>query len=223
VVKQSEFGTRSFSTTPDAEAFSATGILGGTFDPVHLGHISAARQLQSGAALAEVCLMPNAQPPHRSRPPVASAADRLAMVELATAGIPGVCASAVEVERGGISYTIDTLRRLRAAKREQPVTLLLGSDAALQIGSWHQAEALLREASFLIFNRAEVVLDAGELQRLGFPAQRTRVLSIKTPAISARMVRERLGRGEPVDGLLAPGVAAYIRDRGLYLPSKRMG
>src|SRR5207244_851969 len=98
----------SFSTIPSADI----GILGGTFDPVHNGHLAAARQLLGVANLDQVWLMPNATPPHRTAVPVAPADDRMRMVELAVAGQNGVLASRTEVDRGGISYTIDTIRQL---------------------------------------------------------------------------------------------------------------
>jgi nicotinate-nucleotide adenylyltransferase len=183
---------------------------------VHRGHLSAATQLLARAGLNEVWLMPNAQPPHRNAPPLAPAWDRLEMVRLATAHIKGLSASAAEVEHGGLSYTIETFRRLRSSEPERPLRLLLGSDAALQIDSWHEAQALLREASFVIFSRPEVAFSPGQLERLGFPAERTQLVTLQTPAISGRMVRERLRLGEAVLDLVTPEVAEYIRDRGLY-------
>jgi len=200
-----------------------TGILGGTFDPVHRGHLGAATQLLARARLDEVWLMPNAQPPHRSTPPLASAQDRLQMVRLATANVDGLSASALEVERGGASYTIDSLRQLRRSQPNRPLRLLLGFDAALQIQAWHEAQTLLREASFVIFSRPQLGLDPSQLKLIGFPPDRTEVVTLQTPAISARMVRERLGRGEPALDLLTPEVADYIRDRGLYRSEARMG
>ncbi len=166
--------------------------------------------------------MPNGQPPHRTVPPVASARHRLLMVELAVEGIDGIRASAFEVERGGPSYTIDTLRALRRTDPEREVALLLGFDAALQIRGWHEADALLREARFIIFSRPWVALKSAQLSELGFPATTT-LIQIETPPISARTIRERLVRGEPVDAMVVPAVAAYIREHGLYPPHNRMG
>lgn len=197
--------------------------MGGTFDPVHRGHLSAATQLLSRAQVDEVWLMPNAQPPHRATPPLASARDRLQMIRLATAEQGGLRASALEVERGGVSYTIDTLREVRRLEPHRRLRLLLGSDAALQIQSWHEWQALLREASFTIFSRDSQPLEPVQLERLGFPRERTELVALDTPAISARMVRSRLERGEEVLDLVTPEVAEYIRDRGLYRSQARMG
>ncbi len=167
--------------------------------------------------------MPNAQPPHRATAPLASPRDRLRMVELAAGRIDGVMASSLEVDRGGISYTIDTVRQLRQSFPDRAFTLLLGFDAALQIRSWHQSDALLSEARIVIFSRPQVELRPGDLDRLGFAPSRTRMVLIDTPAVSARTVRARLSAGEPVEDMLSPEVLGYIREHGLYPRTGRMG
>jgi nicotinate-nucleotide adenylyltransferase len=192
------------------------GILGGTFDPVHNGHIAAARQLLGVADVDQVWLMPNATPPHRTAAPVAPAEDRMRMVEVAVAGYDGLVASRVEVDRGGTSYTFDTIRELAREYPGQRFTLLIGSDAALQIRSWHNADALLDEASFVIFNRPETALAPQTLHELGFAPARTRIVHLDTPPIAAHQVRDRLARGAPIDDLVPAGVADYIRVHELY-------
>ena len=192
------------------------GILGGTFDPVHNGHIAAARQLLGAADVDQVWLMPNATPPHRTAAPVAPAEDRMRMVEVAVAGYDGLVASRVEVDRGGISYTFDTIRELAREYPGQRFTLLIGSDAALQIRSWHNADALLDEASFVIFNRPETALAPQTLHELGFAPARTRIVHLDTPPIAAHQVRDRLARGAPIDDLVPAAVADYIRAHELY-------
>ena len=202
----------SFSTIPSADI----GILGGTFDPVHNGHLAAARQLLGVANLDQVWLMPNATPPHRTAVPVAPADDRMRMVELAVAGQNGVLASRTEVDRGGISYTIDTIRQLAREYPRQRFAFLIGSDAALQIRSWHDAEALLAEGYFVIFNRPEIVLAPETLRELGFVPARSRIVHLDTPAIAAHQVRDRVARGAPIDDLVPAAVADYIRTHELY-------
>jgi len=155
--------------------------MGGTFDPVHNGHLAAARQLLGVADLDRVWLMPNATPPHRTATPVANAEDRMRMVELAVAGRPGLHPSRIEVDRGGTSYTIDTVRQLARDYPGQRFAVLLGSDAALQIRSWHEADALLDEASFVIFNRPETALAPQTLHELGFAPVRSRIVHLDTP------------------------------------------
>ena len=190
--------------------------MGGTFDPVHNGHLAAARQLLTVADLEQVWLMPNAMPPHRTATPVANAEDRLRMVELAVDGQPGLRPSRIEVDRGGVSYTVDTMRQLAREFPEQRFALLLGSDAALQIRSWHNADALLDEASFVIFNRPETALAPQTLHELGFAPARSRIVHLDTPAIAAHQVRDRLARRAPIDDLVPAPVAEYIRTHELY-------
>ena len=202
----------SFSTIPSADI----GILGGTFDPVHNGHLAAARQLLGVANLDQVWLMPNATPPHRTAVPVAPADDRMRMVELAVAGQNGVLASRTEVDRGGISYTIDTIRQLAREYPRQRFAFLIGSDAAVQIRSWHDAEALLTEGYFVIFNRPETALAIETLRELGFVPARSRIVHLDTPPIAAHQVRDRVARGAPIDDLVPAAVADYIRTHELY-------
>ena len=192
------------------------GIMGGTFDPVHNGHLAAARQLRDVAGLTEVWLMPNATPPHRTAAPVASAHDRLRMVQLATDGQPGLLPSSLEVDRGGSSYTLDTVRELARLFPERQFAILLGSDAALQIRSWHDADTLLDEARFVIFNRPETTMAAQTLHELGFAPARTQIVHVDTPAIAAHQVRDRLARGTQIDDLVPAAVADYIRTHNLY-------
>jgi nicotinate-nucleotide adenylyltransferase len=192
------------------------GIMGGTFDPVHNGHLAAARQLRDVAGLAEVWLMPNATPPHRTAAPVASASDRLQMVQLAVNAQPGLQPSSLEVDRGGISYTIDTVRDLVRLLGDRPFAILLGSDAALKIRSWHDPDALLDEARFVIFNRPETTLAPQTLYELGFAPARTKIVHLDTPTIAAHQVRDRLARGIQIDDLVPGAVADYIRSQHLY-------
>jgi nicotinate-nucleotide adenylyltransferase len=191
------------------------GIMGGTFDPVHNGHLQAAQELRDVADLDQVWLMPNARPPHRPGP-TASARDRMRMVELAVEGLPGLVPSRLEVERGGVSYTIDTIRELRERFPGQFFEILLGSDAAADIRSWHAATDVLAEANFVIFNRPGTALSGAQLRQLGFVPERSRVVHLETPPIAAHEIRERIAAGGPVDNLLPSAVAAYIRDHHLY-------
>jgi nicotinate-nucleotide adenylyltransferase len=190
-------------------------VLGGTFDPVHNGHLEAAGGLLKAARLVEVWLMPNAQPPHREQP-LASASQRFDMVELAVADHPGMVASRLELDRGGRSYTIDTVRELRQRYPARRFEVLLGADAAKQIRSWYEADALLAEAAFVIFSRPGTGLDDAELRALGFSEERTRVVALHTEDIAAQEIRRRLGARESIEGLVPSAVAAYIRRHHLY-------
>ena len=167
------------------------------------------------ADLEQVWLMPNANPPHRGEP-AASSADRMRMVEIALAGRPGLVASRLEIERGGTSYTIDTIRELAERFPGQRFELLLGADAAQQIRGWHHADAALLEGRFVIFDRPGTRLDDATLRQLGFQAGRIRRAKLSTPDISAHAVRARLAAGQPVGSLLPDAVLQYIRTHHLY-------
>jgi nicotinate-nucleotide adenylyltransferase len=138
------------------------------------------------------------------------------MVQLAVDSQPGLLPSAIEVDRGGISYTIDTVRELERLFPEQPFAILLGSDAALKVRSWREADALLDAARFVIFNRPETTLAPQTLHELGFAPARTQIVHLDTPAIAAHQIRDRLARGAPIDDLVPGAVADYIRTHHLY-------
>lgn len=168
--------------------------------------------------------MPNAHPPHRQEP-LAGPEARMRMVELAVAGRRGLIASRLEIERGGASYTIDTLRELAQRFPGQGFTLLIGADAAQHIQGWHQARTLLGEASFVIFNRPGTTTALDSLVALGFDPARTRVVKVETPDVAAHEVRARLSAGLPIGGLVPPAVADYIREHQLYRaePGRQLG
>lgn len=138
------------------------------------------------------------------------------MVELAVAGEAHLVASRLEVERGGTSFTIDTVEELAQRFPGQRFELLLGADAAEQVQHWHRADELLGEAWFVVFNRPGSLLDGRQIETLGFPPDRTRIVHLRTPPISAHAIRARLAAGQPIDDLVPPGVADYIRSRHLY-------
>lgn len=202
---------------PTAEPPAVTGLLGGTFDPVHAGHLAAARQVRSRARLHQVWLMPNAEPPHRAEPPEAGAHDRLAMVRLAVEGDPALGVCDVEVARGGRSYTVESLEALQRAHPDRAFALLLGYDVALGIGSWYRADRILETARIVIFNRAGAPPpSSARLTELGFNLTRTQLVEIDSPGVSARDLRDRVRRGQSIGGLVPPPVADYIRDHRLY-------
>mgnify|MGYP003622955031 CR=1 FL=1 len=188
----------------------ATGVLGGTFDPVHFGHIAVAMQCREKLELAEVRLIPSFLPPHRD-PPLAPAEDRLAMTELAMQGAPGLVVDDVEVRRGGTSYMVDTLRALRAAGLG-PLVLLLGYDAAADLGTWDRAEDIPALAQVVVFNRTGTMRG---LLTSPLPGGAT-VVEVESPEISATDVRDRLAAGLDASAMLAAAVLAYIYERGLY-------
>ena len=212
------------------------GLLGGTFDPIHYGHLRMAADVRSGLGLTEIRLIPAGTPPHRA-PPVASGADRLAMTQLGCAEFEGLVADGREIERTGPSYTLATLESIHGEEPGRPLALLIGSDAFAALDSWHHWERLFTLTHFVVVERPGAPLDAGALspslqvqwqRRLTTdPARLSRQMAgsiirqtITPQPISASEVRTRLALGDAgyaqVRGLLPRSVVAYIKRKQLY-------
>ena len=191
-------------------------VLGGTFDPVHLGHLAAAEQARDLVAADEAWLIPANTPPHRGAA-MAGAADRLDLLHAAVAGRERLRVLDLELRRPGPSYTADTLAELAAAHPGTEIWFALGTDAARDIPTWHRREEVLETARFLLLNRGGVgEVDAGEAARLGFAPERTRIVHIDSPPISATEVRRRAAAGLGTEGLVPGPVARLIAERHLY-------
>jgi nicotinate-nucleotide adenylyltransferase len=218
------------------------GVFGGTFDPVHVGHLEAAEIARRALQLDEVLLMPARQAPHRSTPPHASAFHRFAMLALATLRYRSLRPSDLELCAPGPSYTSLTLQRL-AATGLAPAQLffIAGADAFAEITTWYDYPALLDRSHFVILTRpghpvgalrdalptlAARMIDLGNRQRLVVPDGPPLgifLLDARTPAVSSTLVRERVIRGDELTGLVTPEVAAYIHRQGLYRPDRAPG
>jgi nicotinate-nucleotide adenylyltransferase len=211
------------------------GLFGGTFDPIHLGHLRAAAEVRRRARLDRVLFIPSYLPPHKKAGAVASAADRLRMVELACRWRKGFEASPVEVEAGEKSYSILTLRKIRALSPDARLFFILGVDAFLDIGTWREYQRVLQECFFIVMgrpgfelDRARDVLDGKLRDSIGPlvtgegaagplpPRTRIFLLPIRALDISSTAIRERVRRGETLDGLVPGAVDAYIREHQLY-------
>jgi nicotinate-nucleotide adenylyltransferase len=206
------------------------GILGGTFDPIHLGHLRPAQEILRALDLAEVRLFPAFIPPHR-RPPVATVEQRLRMAELAVADIPGFHVDDREIRRRGPSYTVLTLESLRQELGERSLCLLLGMDAFQDIESWHQWQRLPELANFIVMTRpgwampAVADLPSWARDRLASSpdelaqsvAGRIFLQTVSPQDISATAVRAAIASGKPVDSLLPHSVLEYIRSNRIYL------
>lgn len=186
------------------------GALGGTFDPIHIGHVLLAQFVGERLALDRVLFVPAADPPHKGEC-AAPAEDRWAMVELAIQGFPRFEASRLELERPGKSYTIDTLRHLRHSWPAAQLYLIIGADNVAQLATWHDPQGILELCTVVAGSR----LSAGEGAD---PALVARMVLVDTPVIqlSSTQIRQRLGQGLPVRYLLPEKVEEYIRQRGLY-------
>jgi nicotinate-nucleotide adenylyltransferase len=183
------------------------GLLGGTFDPIHLGHLRAAENAREGLALERVAFVTAAVPPHRALP-ACSGRDRFAMVALATAGQPAFVASDAELERPGPSFTVDTLRAWRRERPSDDIVLLVGSDAFAEMRSWREAEAVFGLC------RVAVVARPGEPH----PADAGPALRVEGPGlpVSSSEIRDRVKAGRSVRYLVPDAVADFIEKRGLY-------
>lgn len=191
-------------------------VFGGTFDPFHLGHLAVAEQAREGVLAEETWVVPAGIAPQRG-PVLAGAADRLAMCRAAVAGRPRIRVLDLELRRPGPSYTADTMRDLGAAHPGVELWVVLGADAARQTFGWHRAGELLASCHFVLVNRSgEAPIRHAEAIGLGYRPERTRVVGIESPDVSATEIRRRVAAGEPLDGLVSPAVAAIIADRGLY-------
>ena len=191
-------------------------VFGGTFDPVHNGHLAIARQARAATGADAVWFVPAAVAPLRDAP-VASPEQRYDLLVAATDGETGLTVLDTALRRGGVSYTAELMEALRADHPDHDLAVLIGADAARTITAWHRAGDLLRSERFLIVNRTgPPPLEVEELLRLGFPSDRTTLLTVDSPDISASEVRRRFARGEPPDGLVPERVAALIAAKGMY-------
>lgn len=210
------------------------GILGGTFDPVHEGHLAAADAARRACSLDRVLFMPSHQPPHRPAEPRATACDRLAMVSLAVASRDGFEASDLELRRPGPSFTADTLRDMHASGvGPRQIFFITGTDAFAEVASWREYPAVLDLAHFVVIARPGQSFDAlrDRLPQLtprmrpagdgrGAPAGDEScaifLVNAATPDVSSTDIRERAARRLPLTGLVTPDVEAYIHQHGLY-------
>lgn len=195
------------------------GIMGGTFDPPHVAHLALATAAHEALALDRVLFIPAGDPWLKSGRAISPAADRLAMVQRAVAGLDWAEVSAVEVERAGPTYTIDTVEEL-AAKRPGAWWLILGEDALHELPRWHEPQRLLARVRLAVARRdGEGALVTGAL-RTALPGVEDRVDVLPMPHMddSATAIRSRIASGLPTEGLIDPAVRAYIDERGLYRP-----
>ncbi len=185
------------------------GVFGGSFDPPHVGHLLAAQDAAEALVLDLVLFVPTSTQPLKAGRESASAQDRLEMVRLTIGDDPRFAAESAEVERGGLSYTVDTLRALRRKWPDDAAefVLLLGADAAAQLPHWKDGDVIRSMAEVRVLTRGEM---PGRL------AEGSEAVPTRRVDISSTEIRERVGAGKPVRGMVTDHVAAYIAARGLY-------
>jgi nicotinate-nucleotide adenylyltransferase len=207
------------------------GVLGGTLDPVHTGHIDAARAAQQALALDRVLLLPSRVPPHRASPPAASPFHRFAMSALAVSGVSGMEVSDLELCAPGTSYTSDTLDRLHATNlRATQIFFITGADAFAEIATWHRYPEVLDLAHFVVVSRPghpatslPSVLPAlaarmrpGTAAEAGTPKPSVFLVDARTSDVSSTEIRRRIRIGDALTGLVPPLVERHILQHRLY-------
>jgi nicotinate-nucleotide adenylyltransferase len=190
------------------------GIMGGTFDPIHHGHLVAASEVRAWFDLDEVIFVPTGRPWQKAERHVSAAEDRYLMTVIATASNPHFSVSRVDIDRSGPTYTIDTLRDLHRRRQGSQFYFITGADALAQILTWQDAEQVFDLAHFVGCTRPGTTIDEATLH--GLPADRVTILEIPALAISSTECRERASKGEPVWYLVPDGVVQYIAKRHLY-------
>ena len=215
------------------------GLLGGSFNPIHNGHLAIAHQTREALSLDQILFIPSSDPPHKPNDSLARPEDRYEMVRLAISSDPLLAISDVEIRRPGKSYSIDTVRLLRQTHGEQAqLHFLIGLDAFLDFPSWRDPRALLELCRFVILSRPGLSfrslstvpllppipyssladLDAGRISKIEAPTGTQGLICLKLPPspISASDIRSRIRQGLPVANLLPPSVESYILHHHLY-------
>ena len=190
------------------------GVMGGTFDPIHHGHLVAASEVASRYHLDEVIFVPTGRPSFKQDLQVTSAEHRYLMTVIATAANPRFTVSRVDIDRPGVTYTSDTLRDLRAERPGAELFFITGADAVAQIMAWKDADQLWDLAHFVAVNRPGVALEVDS----HIPPGAVSTMEVPAMAISSTDCRERAASGKPVWYLVPDGVVQYIAKHRLYLP-----
>ncbi|MDA8137132.1 MAG: nicotinate-nucleotide adenylyltransferase [Desulfobacteraceae bacterium] len=219
---------------------SRLGLFGGTFNPIHRGHLRVAEDVLRHLALDQIFFIPSALPPHKSTGALAAAQDRLEMVRLALAGHAQMSVSEIEIQRTGPSYTIDTVRQFKVmSSATTEFFFIVGVDAFLEIHTWYQFKQLFEETAFAVVSRPGSGLWTGAMRRdmldymrrhlsdaYELTAEGDRLTHPNLPAIhlvpvtpveiASSQIRAMVQRGQPIDPWVVPAVARHIQQRGLY-------
>lgn len=219
----------------DTKTGERIGLLGGTFNPIHEGHIRAAREVRRAFDMDRVLLVPSFIPPHKGSGDVAAPEHRLLMAREAVRDFPGIEVSPVEIEAGGRSYSVRTLEIVRRLHPGAEIYFILGIDAFLEIETWMEYRRLLESCRMIVISRPGFRLEdawnvlgedfrpricrwrgPGALGRDEAKRYTIFLLEMEALDVSSSEIRERLRSGRPVSGLLSPAVAEYIKENGLY-------
>ena len=206
---------------------AALGILGGTFDPIHIAHLAVAEEAQESLGLDQVLFIPAGRPPHKPDQVVTSGEERLAMIQLAIAGNAAFRASRMELDRDGPSYTVDTLRALRAEREaagaSTELVFIVSAEAFAAFGTWREPHRVLELATIAVAPRDGFPDATREAVVREFPEHADRVVFLDGPRLrlSASDLRERAAAGRSLRYLVPDAVAAHIEDHALYRDTRR--
>lgn len=212
------------------------GLFGGTFDPIHCGHVKAAESVQRIFDFDRILFIPSYIPPHKESVDVASAEHRLKMVELALTPFDRFSPSSIEIDARGTSYSIVTLNRIKEMFPRADIYFLLGIDAFVEIETWKDYENVLEQCSFIVMSRPGYSLDQAKqvlsdkynqriievrgpvpMDNAGFFIHKIYLCPIHTLDISSSEVRKRVGKNQSIEGLVPENVGNYIKEKRLYL------
>lgn len=196
------------------------GVYGGTFDPVHVGHLLLAEQCREQLRLDQVWFLPAAHPPHKPGAVISPPKDRLAMLELAVAGHPEFVVSDFEIQRGGISFTVETLDALHSDFPDNEWFLLVGGDSLSDFPTWREPQRILELATLVAVNRGRRPVDPREALRL-LPAAAENVQVVEMPAVdlASTDLRQRVSNGKSIRYMTPRAVECYVLEHELYRQS----
>jgi nicotinate-nucleotide adenylyltransferase len=196
------------------------GLMGGTFNPIHIGHLVTAEEAFYQFNLDEIIFIPSGKPPHKADHEIAPPEDRYLMTVIATASNPHFTVSRIEIDRTGPSYTVETLREMKKIYGEDTeLFFITGADAVIEILTWKDPEIIADLCEFIAASRPGYSFRKFEELKLSHPRKLPKVHFMEIPAlaISSTDIRRRIREGKPVKYLLPEGVAQYLTKRGLYL------
>lgn len=217
--REERTGSGGTTIPPTAAGPERLGVFGGSFDPIHVGHLIVAEIFRHQLRLDQVLFLPTGRPPHKPTRRLADDADRVAMIEMSIAGAPGMALSRIDIDRGGYSYTSETLVLVRSTfPRVESVHFLLGQDSFRDFPTWHNPGDIARQAHLGVALRPNVVVHLEDvLQRVPELRGRVEVVDVPLMQVSSSDIRMRVRTGLPYRFQVLPSVADYIQARGLYL------
>jgi nicotinate-nucleotide adenylyltransferase len=211
---------------PEAVVVAEIGVMGGTFDPIHLGHLAVAEEARESLGLDRILFVPAGRPPHKPVGSVSDPEDRVAMVALAIVDNPAFELSRIEVDRPGLSWTVDTVAALAVDLGADPadggrtcnLTVILSAETFADLPTWRDPRRLLELARVAVAPRIDFAAPSREAMAARFPGLEERVAFLEGPrlGVSSTAIRARVATGRSIRYLVPPAVAAYVADHGLY-------